>query len=634
MYLHHDRKLILRFVGWFFLFSTLLFWLLGYGYLEKILLSPSLFQNSYSNYTSIAEKTLITFFALVNYISYMMVLAYIPAFPVLVVAFLIPKKRIVWLLCILVGTLSLMLLIINNSIFSMYKFHLNLSVLRMAFDSNAIDVFEFSSRELTLFFLVFGVLILVEMGLAYFVWRKIVVPGKYLFGQTIAIFWLGGGVFSFLTLVLSISENINIFSQQTPNLPYYNQLLVHLIPVKNAGEILYRYSEEHFSQPIFSNEKMNYPLSPMLCEKPASPTNIILIMVDSLRFDSSKYNMPNLSRFSEKSWSFNNHLSGGNATQPGLFSIFYSIPANYWTAASKHQISPVFIQLLKQYDYLTKVIWSSVMINPPFHKTIYQEITDLNLHGAPQNDVGDRDRYVTSQAIQFLQANKNEKPFFLNLFYDAPHGYCQSQSYPTKYQPALKRCSRIAMTNEVNPVPYHNRYLNAVSFVDGELGKVLTSIAKEGYLKNSVVVITSDHGQEFNDNKQNYWGHAGNYTRSQVQVPLIIYWPNGKPVTIDHLTTSYDIVPTILKRVFNCQNKTIDYSIGQDLLVEKNRLPFVLSANYSNFGLIEPDRLTTLRTSGEVFIRDNKAEPLPNVKPRAANIKQALKLMRLYFVGD
>ena len=68
------------------------------------------------------------------------------------------------------------------------------------------------------------------------------------------------------------------------------------------------------------------------------------------------------------------------------------------------------------------------IVNPPFHKTIYQGINDLNLEGAPGNDVGDRDRYVTKQAIKFFNTRERKQPFFVHLFYNAPHGYCQSQS--------------------------------------------------------------------------------------------------------------------------------------------------------------------------------------------------------------
>ena len=59
--------------------------------------------------------------------------------------------------------------------------------------------------------------------------------------------------------------------------------------------------------------------------------------------------MPNVMAFAEQHSMFSNHVSGGNATQPGLFSIFYSIPGSYWTAAMSQEKSPVLMELLAQY---------------------------------------------------------------------------------------------------------------------------------------------------------------------------------------------------------------------------------------------------------------------------------------------
>jgi uncharacterized protein len=625
------QKMILRFIGWFFLINSVLFWIAGYGYLRNILLSPSLFENSLADYSSLAGKILIVAFSMINYLSYMMLLAYIPAVLILILAFIVSSRRFIFTICVLIASASLMLLIINNCIYSMFKFHLNMSLVQLIFNGQWYDVFDFSTREVVFILSVFALILCFEACIAFWVWKKIIVARRFQVGRSITVFWLGGFLFSYFTLLQSIAQNNNLFSQQTPNLPFYNQLLVYLIPDKNAEDILYRYSEDHFSQPLFSNDPLNYPLHPLHCTKSLNPPNIIIIMVDSLRFDSVQpHYMPELTKFAAHNWQFQQHVSGGNSTQPGLFSLFYSIPSSYWTAALEQKVPPVLMQLLLQYGYLARVIWSSEMLNPPFDKTIYAGITHLNPEGAPGNDIGNRDRYVSQEAIKFLN-EKQKQPFFLNLFYDAPHGYCRDQSFPAPYQPAIKECSRIAMTNEINPLPYYNRYLNTVRFVDGEIAKVLAHIEQQGYLSNSIVIITSDHGQEFNDNKQNYWGHAGNFTLAQVHVPLIIHWPGKSPGIFNYLTSSYDVVPTLLQELFHCDNPVIDYSIGQNLLKKEDRLPFILSGSYSNMGIIEPDRLTTLRTSGGIAITNAKAEPEPKAKPRMDSLKKALELMRLYF---
>lgn len=562
----------------------------------------------------------------------MMLLAFIPSLLVFLLSLLTSSKRFITVLSIVLASLSVICLIIDSHIYDMFKFHINSTILAFIFSNQWREVFDLTEYELLLMSMIILAVLIVEIIVAWVVWKKLIPSGRFKIGNTIIVCWLGGTLFSYFTLMLSIDQNNNLFSQQTPNLPLFTQFFAYTIPMSNAEDILRRYSEQKFSQPFFPNDPLQYPLHPMQCHAPKTPYNIILIMVDSLRFDSVKppY-MPNVAEFGKKGWQFQKHLSGGNATQPGLFSLFYSIPSNYWTAAIKQEKTPIFMDLLLQHGYETKVIWSAEMYNPPFYKTIYAKIKDLPLNGAPGSDIGDWDRHTTQKGLAFLDAYNKKQPFYLHLFYNAPHAFCSEQSFPAVFQPAHKNCSRMTMTSTTDPLPYHNRYLNSAKFIDDEVGKILEKIEEKGYLENSIVIFTADHGQEFNDSQQNYWGHASNFTDTQVHVPLLIYWPKEKPNTINYLTNGYDVVPTLLTRFFKCKNPPEDYSIGQSLLIEEGRLPFVLAGSYINMGIIEPDRLTTLETSGRVTITDKRAVPILGAEPRMDVVNQALKLMRKYF---
>ncbi|HAT5948919.1 TPA: DUF3413 domain-containing protein, partial [Legionella pneumophila] len=48
------NDLTLRFVGWFFLINSFIFWLVGLGYLKSILLNASLFKNYIADYSSLS----------------------------------------------------------------------------------------------------------------------------------------------------------------------------------------------------------------------------------------------------------------------------------------------------------------------------------------------------------------------------------------------------------------------------------------------------------------------------------------------------------------------------------------------------------------------------------------------------
>ncbi|MEL0625273.1 sulfatase-like hydrolase/transferase, partial [Marinomonas arenicola] len=77
----------------------------------------------------------------------------------------------------------------------------------------------------------------------------------------------------------------------------------------------------------------------------------------------------------------------------------------------------------------------------------------------------------------------------------------------------------LTLTKNTDPTPYHNRYRTAVYQDDMLVGKVMDDLKKRGLLDNTIVGFTGDHGQEFNDNKHNIWGHSSNFTAAETHVP-------------------------------------------------------------------------------------------------------------------
>lgn len=612
----------------------MLFWLVGSGYLRAILHNDALFKNTIADYSTGIGPMVVLSFVFINYLSYLMLLALIPALIMWVVAVSFSKyKKLIWLGSVLLASFSLALLAVDSYVYSLFKFHLNPTIFSFLFSTQSQALFDISNTEIVWLSVAFVMLLLVESLLAVFVWRKIIVAKKYYVGTTLALLWFGGVLFSYFTLMISMASlNHNLFSQQTSALPLFNQLLSRVIPSPHAAGMVEHYTEHHFSQPLFSTHALHYPQHTLRCQPTKPPYNIVLIMVDALRFDSVKppY-MPYLFHYAQQQWQFMQHMSGGNATQSGLFSLFYSLPSSYWTAALQQQKAPVWMDVLRQFGYVIKVFWSNEMHTPPFHKTIYLHVKPLALQGAPGQDISQWDKYTTEQAVAFIKTHNKKTPFFLNLFYNAAHAHCRKQRFPQPFQPVLQHCQRLSLGNAIDPVPYYHRYLNAVHFIDEQIGQVLQALDKAHLEDNTIIIITADHGEEFNDNQQNYWGHTGNFTRYQVQVPLIIHWPKQSPARFNYLTSAYDIVPTLLQDVFGCSNPLKDYSIGQHLLKPTPRLPFLLVGSYINMGIIEADRLTTLEASGRIRITDKHALPLNDATPRVESIRQALAWMRYYY---
>lgn len=625
---------LFRYISWFLFANALFYCLLCTDYLLAIFHSGSLFMNVNQDYSSWPGKLFILSWIILLYLTWMFFLAWMPGLILFPLAILRPRKKLIIMMAVILSLCCALILVIDTKVYALFKFHLNFMLLDMIFSRNVMANLGLSSLEIVQSLLLIVALLLAEIFIAWFVWKKIIIPERKLPGFKLFYIWLAFSFLVYYALIYTISLGQNILSQQTPALPLFTAAYSRLLPDKGANELIKRYSENYFSEQEFSNDPFHYPKRALSgCKSPKSkPYNIILIMVDSLRFDGvNKDDMPLLTQFAQQSWRFVNHFSGGNGTQPGLFSLFYSIPGNYWTAAVRQQVPPVWITLLQQYHYDTKVLWSAGMRHPPFYKSIYLGLPDLPLDGIKMADTGQSDQQVTQQAISWLEAENRAAPFFLNLFYDAAHGFCSRQSFPLKHHDVIEPCTRYTLNGTEDREPYYKRYLNALAFLDGQIAAVLQVVRDKGLLDNSIVMITSDHGQEFNDNKTAWWGHSGNFTRYQTQVPLIIHWPGEQAREFDYKTSSYDVLPTLVENLFACQNDRSDYSIGHNLLQKDGREDFILAGGYVNMGIIEQDRISTLRTSGPVDITDTRGHPLLSAKPRLEVIHQALSMMRRYF---
>ena len=50
-------------------------------------------------------------------------------------------------------------------------------------------------------------------------------------------------------------------------------------------------------------------------------------------------------------------------------------------------------------------------------------------------------------------------------------------------------------------------------YTDKNLGRALNFLGQHIDIDKTIIVITADHGEEFNDTGKNYWGHNGNFTK-------------------------------------------------------------------------------------------------------------------------
>ena len=92
----------------------------------------------------------------------------------------------------------------------------------------------------------------------------------------------------------------------------------------------------------------------------------------------------------------------------------------------------------------------------------------------------------------------------------------------------------------------HEAYLDAIARADVEAGRFLDEAAARGLLDDTLVVLTSDHGEAFGDHGGS--SHGTNLSQSQLQVPLVFWHPARlAPGQRPELVSLADVAPTLLE---------------------------------------------------------------------------------------
>lgn len=328
----------------------------------------------------------------------------------------------------------------------------------------------------------------------------------------------------------------------------------------------------------------------LICPNTLIKQNLLIILVDSLRGDilNSKV-MPNTAQFAQDNLNFLEHFSGSNETRGGVFSLFYGLPPFFFEASRLKRIGPQLIDLLIKNHFEFGIYSSAHLLKPEFDQTLFSKIKNLRTESKAPSPFS-RDIEITEEWENFLTQRNKEKPFFGFLFYDSLHAYDFPPQYPISFQPIWNGVNYFELNNNFNPEPFFNRYKTSAHFVDSLIKKVLASLEKSKVLDNTVIIITGDHGQEFNDTKKNYWGHNSNFSPYQTQTPLVIHWPNKKRKIFSHRTSHYDLTPTLNTHFFGCKNS--DLSFGSDLFSPTDNKSILMG--YSNkFGILFKNQIMT-----------------------------------------
>ncbi|MCB1756590.1 MAG: DUF3413 domain-containing protein [Gammaproteobacteria bacterium] len=604
-----ENSLKLRWTGWFALGNALLL----------VLLSLQII-----GYAGKPDSGLGLLFLVLSHIGHYTTLALLAALLLLPLALLLPP-RLLMVFGVVLFSAVLVIAEIDFRVYAMYRFHLNGMAWQLLTGGGFNEMIVLDASNILLAALIIALLLGVEALLAWAVWRWLTKtrrrPGLAVALGMAAIMLVGQGLYAWADVYQrsEITRLVQILPWPQP------------VTVKRTLRKYGLYPKNLPTRPASlaaGGGRLDYPREELRCETDQA-LNLMLIVVDSLRFDMLEQTvMPNTFRLAEKSWRFDEHFSGGNSTRFGIFSLFYGIHGTYWPDALREQRGAALIRQLRDANYRIGLFANARLTNPEFDRTVFSDIAAHVPPFTPGDKTVARELEINRQALDFLDAaaddqaqNATGRPFFGFVFYDAAHAYHYPDDYAAPFQPAWESVNYVNLGMQKDISGFINRYKNAVHFDDSLIGEVLEKLEERRLMDNTVIIVTGDHGQEFNDTGQGYWGHNGNFSKYQLQVPLLVYWPGREARRFAHRSSHVDIAPTLLQDLLGCQGDLRTYSNGRHLLDERER-EFLISASWGRFAMLNDRHISVFYDDGRVDYFDENYLPLQENPLNARDLQQ------------
>ncbi len=314
------------------------------------------------------------------------------------------------------------------------------------------------------------------------------------------------------------------------------------------------------------------PLPRLGTEEAPHARNVVVLTIDTMRASKLKpYNRrsriatPAIDRLAREGTLMERAQSPENWTKPAVASILTSLfPATHGAKNDASRLPHSALTLGEVYQdrgFATASFLANGYVSRAFgfdqgwdHYTNYiRERKNTNASN------------VFGEAADWIEAHKDERFFVYiqtidpHVPYDPPDdilriydprrdydGIVQNRRTHLLLEDAKKRPPRVTFT-ESDVIRLEALYDGEVDYHDRHLARFLTKLEELGVLDDTIFVVTSDHGEEFNDHGS--WGHGHSIFQELIHVPYIVRYPRvvRAGARVPHVVSTMSIAPTVLQ---------------------------------------------------------------------------------------
>lgn len=554
---------------WFALFNIIFAFILGSRYLFV------------SDWPASLAGRIYAFTSWMGHFSFIVFAAYLLiVFPL---TFVVMSQRLLRFLSAIIATAGLTLILIDSAVFNRFHLHLNPVVWELVVNPDQTEM----ARDWQLMFISVPAIFLVEMLFATWSWQKLRSLNRRSFGKPLAVLFIVAFFTSHLMYIWADANFYRPITMQRSNLPLSYPMTARRFLEKHGLLDAQEYQRRLVQQGNPEAVSVAYPLNDITFRDKGTGSNLLIITVDGLNESTIAKSLPHLAQFAQQNVRFTQHYSSGNNADSGLFGLFYGISASYMDGVLSNRVPSALVDSLGKQGYQFGLFAADGFASPLYRQAL---LADYSLPPSqPQSNA-----QTTAQWQRWLEGQKSQSsPWFSYLSLDG-------NDTPDNGGKNIAR-----------------RYNRTAADVDKQIQQVLTTLQEKGLLDKTVVVITAEHGVALDGDDS-----LGN--RANLQVPLIVHWPNTPAQQVSKLTDHQDIMTTLMQRLLHVSTPAADYSQGEDLFAAQRRHDWVASTNERQLVITTPDVTLVLDNSGSYTAWDKNGHRLKDHKPQLGLLLQVL----------
>jgi arylsulfatase A-like enzyme len=314
---------------------------------------------------------------------------------------------------------------------------------------------------------------------------------------------------------------------------------------------------------------------------PPKRVNVLFIVLDQLQADrlhsygNPRETSPNIDRLAQRGVRLSHFFSVAPWTSPSFASLHTSLyPSRHgvtleWRLGDPliYNGTPMMVPIFQDHGYHTAAYVNNnldgyQLIGRGFAEFYDEQTQAINVTERQQTKNPYTAIQETKDVLAWLDQHKSEN-FFLYVHFYEPHSpynpppeddLFRSDAYPylfdTGYDIAHAPAKRLAMLGDQKAIErLYQLYDGKIHFIDRYVGEILDRVRALGLEENTLVVLTSDHGELLYSHPSDYltFDHRSLFD-AVLHVPLILAGPGvPRERVIDGLASNVDTAPTVLE---------------------------------------------------------------------------------------